>query len=176
MLVRARLLALAAAHEGEPLEQVSVLLVLDQGARERGDELARVALAQRLRRDVLVQQQREVAQQIEAMRQSNRVIFNRPDGAAKSPWLVELNADRILAAEMGVRRPPQTFPSAAEFLTWVGGRNSGAIYFVILVKPDSIEIFETLRQELQDRQFEVGYDLLRADQTAIDPNTGAGTP
>lgn len=126
--------------------------------------------------DVLVQQQREVAQQIEAMRQSNRVIFNRPDGAAKSPWLVELNADRILAAEMGVRRPPQTFPSAAEFLTWVGGRNSGAIYFVILVKPDSIEIFETLRQELQDRQFEVGYDLLRADQTAIDPNTGAGTP
>jgi hypothetical protein len=110
------------------------------------------------------------------MRQANRVIFNRPEGAAKSPWLVELNSDRILAAEMGANRPPQAFASAAEFLTWVGSQNNGAIYFVILVKPDSIETFASLRQELQDRQFEVGYDLLRADQTAIDPNTGAGAP
>ena len=47
---------------------------------------------------------------------------------------------------------------------------------MILVKPDSIETFASLRQELQARQFEVGYDLLRADQTAIDPNTGAGAP
>jgi hypothetical protein len=77
---------------------------------------------------------------------------------------------------MGANRPPQAFASAAEFLTWVGSQNNGAIYFVILVKPDSIETFASLRQELQDRQFEVGYDLLRADQTAIDPNTGAGAP
>ena len=124
----------------------------------------------------LVQEQREIAQQIEAMRQANRVIFNRPEGAAKSPWLVELNSDRILTAEMGANRTPQAFASAAEFLAWVASQNNGAIYFVILVKPDSIENFASLRQELQDRQFEVGYDLLRADQTAIDPNTGAGAP
>lgn len=124
----------------------------------------------------LAQEQREMAQQIEAMRQSNRIIFNRPEGAAKSPWLVELNADRILAAEMGASRAPQTFAGVADFLTWVGGQNNGAIYFVILVKPDSIETFAVLREELQDRQFEVGYDLLRADQTAIDANTGAGAP
>ncbi len=124
----------------------------------------------------LAQEQREIAQQIEAMRKANRVIFNRPEGAAKSPWLVELNADRILVAEMGATRSPETFASAAEFLTWVGGMNNGSVYFVILVKPDSIETFAALRQELQDRQFEVGYDLLRADQTAIDPNTGAGAP
>jgi vacuolar-type H+-ATPase subunit I/STV1 len=124
----------------------------------------------------LAQEQREMAQQIEAMRQANRVIFNRPEGAAKTPWLVQLNADGILAAEMGARGAPQTFASAAGFLTWVGGQNNGAIYFVILVKPDSIETFAALREELQGRQFEVGYDLLRADQTAIDPNTGAGAP
>ena len=124
----------------------------------------------------IAQEQRELAQQIQAMRQANRVIFNRPEGAAKTPWLVELNTDQILAAEMGASRAPQAFPSAAEFLMWAGGQNTGAIYFVILVKPDSIETFAALRQELQDRQFEVGYDLLRADQTAIDPNTGAGAP
>ena len=124
----------------------------------------------------LAQEQREIARQIEAMRQSNRIIFNRPEGTARTPWLVELNTDRILAAEMGASGAPQTFASAAEFLTWAGAQNNVAIYFVILVKPDSIETFTALRQDLQDRQFEVGYDLLPADQTAIDPNTGAGAP
>ena len=124
----------------------------------------------------LAEEQREMAQQIEAMRQSNRVIFNRPEGAARIPWLLELNADGILAAEMGASRPPQSFADAAGLLTWVGTQNAGAIYFVILVKPDSILTFDSLRQELQERQFEVGYDLLGADQTAIDPITGAGAP
>lgn len=122
------------------------------------------------------QEQREITQQIEAMRQANRVIFNRPEGATKIPWLVELNADKILAAEMGASRPPQIFAGETEFLAWASNQNAGAVYFVILVKPDSIETFAALRQNLQVRQFEVGYDLLRADQTAIDPNTGAGAP
>ena len=126
--------------------------------------------------EALAEEQRKIAQQIEAMRQSNRIIFNRPEGAAKSPWLVELSGDRILAAEMGASRPPQSFPDAAEFLTWAGRQNAGALYFVILIKPESIETFDLLQKELQDRQFEVGFDLLTADQTAIDPTTGADKP
>jgi vacuolar-type H+-ATPase subunit I/STV1 len=126
--------------------------------------------------EALAEEQRKIAQQIVAMRQSNRIIYNRPEGAAKSPWLVELNGDRILVAEMGASGPPQSFSNAAEFLTWAGRQNAGALYFVILVKPESIETFDLLQQELQDRQFEVGFDLLTADQTAIDPATGADKP
>lgn len=124
----------------------------------------------------LAQEQRQIAQEIEAMRQANRVIFNRPAGLAKTPWLVELNADAVLSAEMGANQIPQKFSGSAEFLAWAANQNNAAIYFVILVKPETIDLFSAVRQKLQELSFEVGYDLLRADQTAIDPQTGAGTP
>ena len=55
---------LAPGHEGQALEQHDVLLVLQQGAVQRRDELARIALAQRLGADVLVQQQLQPVQQL----------------------------------------------------------------------------------------------------------------
>ena len=122
----------------------------------------------------LLSEQKAVAEQITAMRQSNRVIFNRPEGAAKAPWLVELNETSIVAAEMGQVRVPQTFSTKDEFLQWVASQDRNSQYFVLLVKPSSIDTFSAVRKELQDRQFDVGYDLLRSDQTAIDPQTGAG--
>ncbi len=174
--LRRRLANLSAAT-AELEKQTTRIEATQQDIEQRKAELAEQAKELTPEAiEKLAQEQREFAQQIQAMRQANRVIFNRPEGAARTPWLVELNADQILAAEMGASRAPQTFAGAAEFLTWASGQNNGTIYFVILVKPDSIETFAALRQELQDRQFEVGYDLLRADQTAIDPNSGAGAP
>lgn len=124
----------------------------------------------------LVNEQKAVAEQIAAMRQSNRIIFNRPESAAKSPWLVELNETSIVTAEMGQVRTPLSFASTDEFLQWVGNQDHLAQYFVLLVKPSSIDTFSVVRKALQERQFDVGYDLLRSDQTAIDPQTGAGVP
>ena len=54
----------AAVQEGEALEQVHVLLVLEQGAVERGDGLAHVLAAQRLGRDVLRDQQLDPVEQL----------------------------------------------------------------------------------------------------------------
>lgn len=124
--------------------------------------------------EALTQEQSEIAQQIEAMQQSNRVIFNRPAGAEKSPWLVELNERTILVAEMGQVRPPQTFQTPEAFLHWIRGQDRNSMYFVLLVKPATINTFSTVRQALQDQQFDIGYDLMRSDQTAIDATTGAG--
>src|SRR5262245_50087028 len=59
---------LAPRHEGEPLEQVHVLLVLDQRAVQRRDELLGVALAQRLRADVLDHEQLEPVEQLRGRR------------------------------------------------------------------------------------------------------------
>ncbi len=126
--------------------------------------------------EALTKQQAEIAQQLEAMQKANRVIFNRPAGAAKSPWLVELNETSILAAEMGQVRQPETFQTPEEFVTWVQGQDRNSMYFVLLVKPASIDSFSIVRQALQQQQFEIGYDLMRSDQTAIDPKTGAGAP
>src|SRR5690606_38637282 len=55
--------ALAPVQEGQPLEQVDVLLVLQQGAVQGRDQLARRLFAQGLRRDVIDQQQLQPVQQ-----------------------------------------------------------------------------------------------------------------
>lgn len=124
--------------------------------------------------EALAKEQAATARQIAAMKESNRVIFNRPAGAAKAPWLVELNEASIMAAEMGLAQPPQSFATADEFLQWVQDQDRDSRYFVLLVKPATIETFSTIRKALQERKFDVGYDLLPSDQTAIDTQTGAG--
>src|SRR5580704_3459760 len=66
-----RPLPLAAAQKGEPLEQMHVLLVLEQGAVQRRDEFLGVALAQRFWRDVLIEQKLEPVEQF----RSSRLLF-----------------------------------------------------------------------------------------------------
>ena len=122
----------------------------------------------------LVEEQSTIRKQIDAMRESNRVIFNRPAGAAKTPWLVEMNATSVITAEMGVAQPPQSFETTDAFLKWGQEQDRDSLYFVLLVKPDSIGAFSNVKDALQELKFDVGYDLLRSDQTAFDALTGAG--
>ena len=55
---------LAPCHEGQPFEQHHVLLVLDERTMERRHELARVALAQGLKRQVLVQEKLQPVEEL----------------------------------------------------------------------------------------------------------------
>src|SRR5688572_26026978 len=59
-----RLPPLPSCHEGELLEKVDVLLVLEKRAVERWDQFSRVALAQAFRPDVLREQELEPIQQL----------------------------------------------------------------------------------------------------------------
>lgn len=114
--------------------------------------------------------------QIQEMKESNRVIFNRPEGTSKTPWLVQIEGDRIVVAESEKAAAPRSFASTEEFLGWAGTQNASSIYFVMLIKPAGVERFVPIRETLQSDGFDLGYDLLNADQTAIDPQTGAGIP
>src|ERR1051326_3744200 len=60
---RSRRLHFPPAQEGQPLEQMHVLLVLQQRAVQRRDKFSRIAFAQRFRRHVLVEQQFQPVQQ-----------------------------------------------------------------------------------------------------------------
>ena len=115
-------------------------------------------------------------EELRKMRAANRVIFNQSSSSAKTPWLVELNADTILAAEMGKKGKPQTFKSPGAFTAWAVKRNRSSEYFVLLIKPTTISHFVAIRERLQQIGFDVGFDLLKADQTAIDPELGAAAP
>lgn len=112
-------------------------------------------------------------QQIEKLRKSNRTIFNPTPGQAKTPWLVEVNAESFAVAQWGKSAPPQLFRSSSQLKSFLAGRDRGSEYFVLLVKPDGIENFARARHVFREAGFDVGFDLLAASQTAIDSQTGA---
>jgi cell division protein FtsB len=135
--------------------------------------------AQSVSPEALQQLQAEVVasrDQIRKLKESNRVVFNRPAGTSKTSWLVQLDKDSVLVAESGKNAAPLEFSTPEEFLGWAGGQDADSMYFVVLIKPSGIERFGPIRETLQSDGFDLGYDLLSADQTAIDPETGAGTP
>ncbi len=122
---------------------------------------------------------KQVQQKLEELRKlraANRVIFNLTQAGPKSAWMVELSTDKILAAEAGKKQPPQSFGSAGAFVAWARKRNRQSEYFVLLVKPTTIQQFESVRDALEKSNFDVGFDLLKTDQTAIDPQVGAASP
>ena len=110
---------------------------------------------------------------IEKLRKSNRTIFKPPEGAAKTPWLVEVTGQGLIAAQCGVSAPPKQFRNATALRDFAVGRDKGSEYFVLLVKPAGLDDFRRATIYLKEAGFDVGFDLLRTEQTAIDPETGA---
>jgi len=117
-----------------------------------------------------IQQKRE---SLEELKKSKRVIYNRSPGDEKTPWLVEITDAELIAAEAGMSGRPQTFSEVPAFAVWLAQRDPNAEYFVLLVKPEGIAKYAAARQVLRRGGFDMGYDLLAADQEAIDPEKGA---
>src|SRR4029077_13468537 len=65
---------LASAQERQPLEQMHVLLVLEQRAVQRRDQLARITLPEHFRRDVLIE---EKFQPVEKLRGRRLLLQSR---------------------------------------------------------------------------------------------------
>ncbi|MDA0285507.1 MAG: hypothetical protein O3B86_19355 [Planctomycetota bacterium] len=139
---------------------------LNEEQRRRQPELAELEQIQK--------ELEETRERLEELENSNRVVFNRPDDAGnRTPWLVEFTGTEILVAELGVSHAPQRFASEAEFLQWVRQQNPSSNFLVLLVKPDSVEQYDGVVDELLERQFPYGVNLLNSEQTAIDSRTGA---
>lgn len=120
------------------------------------------------------EQLQRTEQELEELHQSNRIIFNRAIGESKSPWLIEVDGSGLRVAEVGVAAPPQSFADPTGLADWASMQDPGGVYFVILLKPSGILLFDPLKQELESIGFEIGYDLLDETQQAINPETGAG--
>jgi len=155
---------------------VQQLRVESQQSRQRRDRIRQQEQSQEATPETLASLQeetRKTREQLERLKRSNRMIFNPSEGDQKTPWLVELDADRITVAQVGESARPQVFPSVDSFLSWSSRRNQRTEYFVVLVKPNSVESFAEVHATLSTSGFDVGYDVMPADQTAIDPETGA---
>ncbi len=159
----------------EAMQQELEELEQQQDATANRQQQAEQDLDQREESKSLEQLLQEIAEhreKIEKITQSNRMIFNPDAGENKTPWLVEVQGNQIQTAPVGQAQRPEVFADVGEFRRWVSGRNPSREYFVLLVKPAGIDAFDDIRTFLQSKRFDVGYDVLAADQNAIDPETG----
>ncbi len=136
--------------------------------KETGIEAARRRLAHL---DAELERLRARQHELESQ---NRLIYNPREHSGKNTWLVDLDGQRLLVAQVGVRRPPRSFTTVAAFRRWAETRNPTSEYFVLLVRPDGIDFYDKARDVLQKAHFDLGVDLIAQDQTVIDPRSGVG--
>src|SRR5487761_1186232 len=120
-----------------------------------------VELVQELTRKIA-----DLERQIEKLRSTNRIVNNPAQGTSKAAWLVELTDTAIQAAPMGRAARPTVFAGASNqetvnaFRQWATDRDRGSEYFVLLIKPSGIDLFDQLREELTDLGFDLGFDVV----------------
>ncbi|MEX2121844.1 MAG: hypothetical protein WD847_19845 [Pirellulales bacterium] len=119
-------------------------------------------------------------ERVEKLKRQNKLIYNPSPGDAKRAWLVDLQPDRIVTARLGRAEAPMVFDSSLStmrrrgFMAWVADRSSSSEYFVFLIRPGTIELFAELQSSLEPLGFDIGFDVIGAGQTVIDPVDGAG--
>ncbi len=111
------------------------------------------------------------------LKNSQRVFYNNADSRGRQVVLVELFESDILAAEAGKKETPLRFSgklSQQSFLNWASDQSASRCRFVFIVHSGTTHEFQELSQQLRDKGFSIGFDLLPDDKNAIDLKQGAG--
>ena len=120
-----------------------------------------------------------LAAELEHLRKTNRVVYNPSSMVGKTAWLVDIGTDGLLVAQAGKKGAPRRFGGStpetrvAAFLKWARLRNASSEYFVLLVRPHEVRTYGQVRSGLEPLRFQMGFDVLGADVTVIDPQHGA---
>lgn len=122
----------------------------------------------------LEQQLADTRDQLERIKKSKGPIYAPNPGESRSPWLIQISANKIMVAQVGKSARPSEFGNLAAFAGWLRGQSHRSDYFMLLVKPDGVKLFDQLRKLLKQQRFDVGYDVLSEKESAIDPQRGAG--
>ncbi len=123
----------------------------------------------------LKQQIAELEQQLAKLNKSNRVFF-QTGVQGKTMWLIEVTTAGFAVAEIGVKSAPSLFTTVGALVNWLASLdvNSTAIY--LTVKPSGVKNFELCKEEIEQRKFEIGFQVMGENQQVIDPQIGAGVP
>lgn len=121
----------------------------------------------------------ELQAKLAKLQSTNRVLYNPAPGSSKSAWLVEITDSELRAAPLGQATPPTVFKGNASarltaFQAWARTRDRRGEYFVLLVKPSGIDLFDQLHEALGKLGFDLGFDIVDSTETVIDDQTGAG--
>jgi hypothetical protein len=111
----------------------------------------------------------KLLEQLETIRSSNRIVYNPNPRSHKSAWLIDFQKDRIQVTKPGQAQPPITFQAegdprrVSELLAWARLKDKTSEYFVLLVRPESVTIYQNAYDELNELGFDLGFDLLGSD-------------
>lgn len=148
---------------------------------ERAENVKQAVAAQTNDNEKKRQRQRELEQRrAQGKKPGERRIYNRPPDAEKQPWLVEVDQSLLRVAPLGRSRKPEEFRGAVfggpidAFADWADGLSAASHYFVLLVRPNGIETFDSLVTKLEGRGFDLGFDVIGQDELVLDPEHGAG--
>lgn len=112
---------------------------------------------------------------IARLRQSNRIIFNRPPASRGRVMIAELFRDRVLIASAGVSERPAVYTgsSYAKEAIEEASRSPRGTHWVLFAHPGSTEALKKLRAKLKDVGQSTGFDLLPDGVSVLDLETGA---
>lgn len=147
--------------------------------KERLAELARVEATSFDRRDerrkleMLEAEIRSSIAELKELRSSDRLFYNAIPGMSKTPWLIDVSAERIQVGSLpsgSTRQSPRllhTFADIDATVEFTRELSTDGNYFLILIRPSGIERFEELLTALRGRSFDLGFDVVDEDQTVF---------
>ncbi|MDZ4819490.1 MAG: hypothetical protein SGJ20_11005 [Planctomycetota bacterium] len=147
------------------------------------NEIAATEQAIQKQQQANVQHEQQVrdlkAQQGESANNNRRRIYNPAAGTSKQAWLVDVHTDRLEVAPLGKSATPVSlaFSSASRsgpaLRNWAKDLSSRSNYFILVLRPNGTEAFDSLRTSIEAAGYEVGFDLVGQDEVILDPTKGA---
>ncbi|MDG2470522.1 MAG: hypothetical protein P8M80_14665 [Pirellulaceae bacterium] len=116
---------------------------------------------------------------LKEINESNRVVYQFSGNPDQIPWLIELGATQWLAAPANQKAKATVFsePSLSKRLRaiedWYKNTLGSEGYLVLLIRPDGVQSYNTLRSSKTMANAQFGVDLIASDVTVIDLESGA---
>ena len=95
------------------------------------------------------------------------LYFDKENAPKEAPWLIDIDKGSIRAIPaagiLGTGPKPFTGDDddiCASFMDWANKRSTVTEYFVLLVRPEGVDLYETIRGLVQVAGFRVGVDFI----------------
>ena len=124
--------------------------------------------------DALKDRQNELLQKKDLLSDGDILYIDRQNRPREAAWVVDVDKDEItvipiastLGSESHTFKTGETDMSSS-FLDWADGRNRNSEYFVLMVRPEGINLYEPLKKSIQQKGFRVGVDFIGQSQKLL---------
>ena len=122
----------------------------------------------------------ELKQEVESLQTQDRVFYAFPRGDVRDGWLVEVAGKYVAVAQFGRTAPPRYFRGfrarrARSFMRWVEELNGGNEYFLFVIRPSGVEVFDLLEERIRTSGRAYGFDLIDERKILLDSEKGAAS-